>query len=313
MTTGRRSITRPGSPFIVISLFVAALAGLLTASAAHAANGAQPTPTLTPSPVPTASTNFALSNGSCDGTGAAGWRVQTFIVNGGVDLSTLTFESGVAQDQVGTDQDNANGSIRAPLFKGNAAGTGFIPAASPSGLINPSDLSGFNFASAAWVLTDGVYQIGYACVDEMSLIRQWWSITVTIDADASPAAFLTVGGSTGTTTTTTSGGGSTTTSTTTGGGSTTTIGGGSTTTTIVGTTTTAPGGSTTTTLGSGSTTSTARGASVLSAGSSQGSDSSGSLAATGQGLAVAGIGLVLIYLGRVAYLLGQPRRSAGGR
>ena len=143
--------------------------------------------------------------------------VQTYIVNGGVDLSTLTFESGVGSDQVGTDRDNSNGSIRAPLYKGNVVGTGYNPAGSPAGLINPADLAGFSFSSAGWVLTDGTYQIGYACLDELSALRQWWSTTVTIDADASPNAFLIVGGGTGTTTTTSS-----TTTTTTGSTTTTT-------------------------------------------------------------------------------------------
>lgn len=309
----RRPTTRPGPAFTVIAVFVATVAGFFASASARAADGPQsPPPTLNPSPVATAATTFDLSNGTCDGTGAAGWRVQTFIVNSGVDLSTLDFVSGVGSDQVGTDRNNTDGSISSPLFKGNVVGTGYNPAASPAGLINPADLSAFSFSSAGWTLTDGTYQIGYACLDELSVLRQWWAVTVTIDVDASPNAFLTVGGGTGTTTTsstttTTTGNGGSTTTTTAGGSTTTTTSSGGTTTTTLG-----PGSTTTVTGGAGSTTSTSRGSSVLSSGSNQGTGS-GSLAATGQGLAVAGIGLVLIYLGRVAFLLAQPRRSANGR
>lgn len=309
MTTGRPGNQRRGSNSLVVGLAFTAIGLVLGATAATAAPGAQAAPSIDPSPVATAATPFSLSNGTCDGTGGAGWRVQTFIVDGNVDVSTLTFESGVASDQVGTDRDASDGSIRSPLFKGGAPGTGFFPAASPAGLINPADLAGFTFGDAGWTLVDGVYQIGYGCLDEQSVLRQWWSLAVTIDADASPGAFLTVGGAAATTTTTTGA----TTTTTGGGTTTTTTGSGSTTTTAGATTTTVAGGSTTTVAGDGTgTTSTTRGAGVLSAASSQ-NGSSGALAATGQGLTLAGLGLLLIYVGRVVYLVARPRRAANGR
>ena len=199
MTTVRRQPTRPSLPSSIISLFVvmvglaiATTAGVMTARSASAADGAQVAPTLTPSPVATSMEDFGLSNGACDGTGGDGWRVQTFIVNDGVNLSTLVFDQGPFSDRVGTDRDNSDGSIRAPLWKGGAPGTGYNPAASPAGLINPSDLSAFDFSDAGWTLTDDQYQIGYACLDEMSALRQWWSLTVTIDADASPNPFMAI-------------------------------------------------------------------------------------------------------------------------
>ncbi|MFZ6004524.1 MAG: Ig-like domain-containing protein [Actinomycetota bacterium] len=176
----------------MISLLVAMTAGIVTATSAMAADGQQTAPSLAPSPVPTAADTFTLGNGTCDGTGGDGWRVQTFIVDGDVDLSTLVFDQGPFSDRVGTDRDSSDSTIRSPLWKGSAPGTGYNPAASPAGLINPSDLSAFDFSNAGWVLTDGEYQIGYACLDELSALRQWWSLTVTIDADASPNPFLVI-------------------------------------------------------------------------------------------------------------------------
>lgn len=171
----------------------AALLPLLAAAPASAAPGLQPAPTVTPNPVPTAASNFTLSNGTCDGTAGAGWRVQTFIVNAGVDISTLVFDQGPGSDTVGTDRDNSDGSIRSALWKDNAPGTGYEPAASPAGLINPSDLQGFDFSNAGWVLTDSAYQIGYACLDPVGNINQWWVQTVTIDGAPTAGNFMTVG------------------------------------------------------------------------------------------------------------------------
>lgn len=176
----------------VLSVVVAVMASLMVTTTAQAADGPQTAPTLAPSPVPTAADTFALGNGSCDGTGGAGWRVQTFIVNAGVDLSTLVFDQGPFFDRVGSDRDNSDGTIRSPLWKGAAPGTGYNPAASPAGLINPVDLASFSFDGDGWVLPDGQYQIGYACLDELTTLRQWWSLTVTIDADASPGPFMSI-------------------------------------------------------------------------------------------------------------------------
>lgn len=192
MTIPRRPSTRSRLGLAVLSLVVTASTSLVMTPSAQAADGPQPAPTLAPSPVPAAANTFTLGNGSCDGTGGAGWRVQTFIVNAGVDLSTLVFDQGPFSDRVGTDRDGSDGSVRSPLWKGAAPGTGYNPAASPAGLINPADLAAFDFSSGGWVLPDGQYQIGYACLDELTTLRQWWSLTVTIDADASPNPFMTI-------------------------------------------------------------------------------------------------------------------------
>lgn len=170
------------------------LVPLLAATPASAAPGAQPAPSVTPNPVPTAASNFALSNGTCDGTGGDGWRVQTFIVNTGVDVGTLVFDQGPFSDRVGSDRDNSDNTIASPLWKDNAPGTGYEPAAAPAGLINPTDLSSFDFSNAGWVLTDGSYQIGYVCLDPLSNVSQWWAQTVTVDTTPGGGSnFLAVG------------------------------------------------------------------------------------------------------------------------
>lgn len=188
------------------ALGAAAIAGLslgfvpLMAGTAAAAPGPQPDPGISPNPVPTSSSTFNLTvptGTTCDGTGAAGWRVHTFIVDTGVDISTLDFTgatSGVP-GYVGLDQDLSDGSVAFPLAKADAqAGVAFQPANSPAGLINPSDLSAYNFDPAnGWVLGDGTFQVGFACTSPGNVLSQWWAQDVTIDADASSGSFLVVG------------------------------------------------------------------------------------------------------------------------
>jgi hypothetical protein len=163
--------------------------------AAHATPGAQATPTLTPGAVATEATPFSLSvpgNPVCDGTGSDGWRVNTFIVNAGVDLSTLDFSnSGLPSGWVGGDFDSVgDGIVRAPLFKGSSATVNILPANSPAGQISPSALAGFNFGSSSWNLADGKYKIGFACVDGPGTTQQWWSVDVNIDGDGTPLPFM---------------------------------------------------------------------------------------------------------------------------
>lgn len=189
----RRLIKRASAAAIVG--LGATLLPILAPAPAGAAPGPQPTPTITPDPVPTASSDFTFSTGTCDGTGGAGWRVQTFIVNGGVDVGTLVFDQGSTFDRVGNDRDNSDGTIASPLWKDNAPGTGYNPAASPAGLINPADLTAFDFGNAGWVLTDGAYQVGYACIDPLGATAQWWAQTVTIDATPGGGSSFMVTGS----------------------------------------------------------------------------------------------------------------------
>ncbi len=186
--------------------FAAVLVSLV-AGVTAAAPGAQTDPTLSPDPVATANTPFTLSvpgNAFCDGTGAAAWRANTFIVNEGVDISTLDFtQLGLPPGYVGADFDSVgDGTIAAPLHKGFDAVVNLIPATTPSGQIDPSALAGFTFDPSFWTLADGPYQIGFVCVDGPGTVQQWWSLSVTVDADASPKPFMVSGIVAPTTTTT---------------------------------------------------------------------------------------------------------------
>jgi len=180
-------------------LGVAATIGLaatlvpIVAGPADAAPGAQGATAIAPFPVATRTNTFSLTNSvTCDGTGAAGWRAHTFIVNTGVDPSTLDFSvSGAPAGYVGIDFDSSNGSIAAPLYKGSEdAGANFLPATSPAGFVAGANFSGFNFDPSVWTLTDGDYQIGIACVDGPGVVKQWWTRTVRIDASPSTGPFM---------------------------------------------------------------------------------------------------------------------------
>jgi hypothetical protein len=293
------------------------LAALATALPAGAADGRQsPDPGLLPAEVATAADAFAFDDGTgvaCDGTGADGWRANTFIVNNGVNIATLDFSvTGLPAGWVGADFDASDGSVAAPLLKGSSAGVNILPANSPAGQINPSALAGFTFASTSWSLADGTYQIGFVCVDASVTVRQWWSLTVIIDADATPNAFMRTSSGPTTTTTTAPGQTTTTTTTTPGQTTTTTTPGQTTTTTTPGdtTTTTTPDSTTTTTLVGALTTDTTTDPFVTGSDTPGGTGGSSSLPTTGIELWHALVGLALIYLGRVLYLLSRSRRSS---
>jgi hypothetical protein len=178
-----------GAAIGIASIFVALL---VTATATSATPGAQATPSLTPDPVATATSPFTLSvpgNAFCDNTGAAGWRAHTFIVNTGVDVSSLAFDNPLP-GWAGADFDASDGTIAAPLFKADSATVNIIPATTPAGLIDPSALAGFSFDPSFWTLADGSYQIGFACLDGPGVVKQWWSLTVNVDADAQPNPFI---------------------------------------------------------------------------------------------------------------------------
>ncbi|MDZ4825800.1 MAG: hypothetical protein SGJ13_04955 [Actinomycetota bacterium] len=173
----------------------AAFVPFIAAGPSAATPGAQPDPTLNPNPVATATTPFSFNvsgNAFCDGTGANNWRAHTFIVNDGVNISTLDFTvTGLPAGYVGADFDSTgDGTISAPLHKGTDAGVNLIPAATPAGLVDPSDLAGFTFDPSFWNVADGLYQIGFVCVDGPGTVQQWWSLDVAVDADASPNPFL---------------------------------------------------------------------------------------------------------------------------
>src|SRR5262245_61816404 len=131
MTGSRRRRAFAG----VIALALAAMLVMLTAAVTAAAPGAQTTPTLTPNPVATPNTLFTLSvpdNAFGDGTGAAGWRVNTFVVNQGVNPAALTFGDPLT-GWPGGDFDATDGIIKAPLFQGESAAANILPATTPPG------------------------------------------------------------------------------------------------------------------------------------------------------------------------------------
>lgn len=183
-----RAITTVSAAVGAVAL-ATAMVVVAPAPVVGAADGAQSTPTLSPTSVDTDATPFALSVPGgvfCDGSGGDGWRMSTFIVGAGVNLSTLDFAGGFPPGSVGSDFDASDGSVMAPLYKGTDPGINFNPAAAPAGLVNPSDLSGYTFSLAEWNLVSGDYQIGFACTDATTDLRQWWSIPVTVDTAASP-------------------------------------------------------------------------------------------------------------------------------
>lgn len=175
----------------------------LLGAAAGAAPGAQPGGAgLDPSPVETNATNFSLNpsgGATCEGydgsggTGGGGWRVSTFIINADADPGAINFGAGLPPGNPGDDRDSTtDGTVLSALFKGTTRAINYSPAASPAGLINPTDLSGFNFTNATWNLAAGAYQIGFACYhpsgpDNVASNaddyrpHQWWSKTVTIN------------------------------------------------------------------------------------------------------------------------------------
>lgn len=190
-------------PLAVASCLAAsAIVSLIGPAVVGAVDGAQtPNPTIKPATVATEAADFALEVAApgafCDGSGAEGWRVQTFIVDDDADLSALTFTGSFPVGVVGDDRDASDGSIESPLQDGVEAIKDINPAASPKGLINPSALSGIDFGDDGWNLVDGDYQIGFACVLN-NVLKQWWATTVAVDVDGS--TFLRLAESTAATT-----------------------------------------------------------------------------------------------------------------
>ena len=166
----------------------------LAAGPADAAPGPQPAPALKPDPIATAATPFSLDvtgNVLCGGTGTDGWRVHSFIVNDGVDISTLDFtQPGLPAGYVGADFDATDATISAPLVKGGEAAINILPAADPAGLIDKAELAGFTFDPSFWTMADGLYQVGFACLNAPGVVQEYWTKTVLVDANASPNAFM---------------------------------------------------------------------------------------------------------------------------
>lgn len=162
---------------------------LLTGSPAGA-GGAEGSPVLRPERIETATEPFALvppEGASCeeDGTGRSGnegWRWHTFIVEASRDLSTLEF----GPFGPGNDYDASDGQITATLITRGSGVWSKAPAEQPKGLIDPGDLGGLVLDPSDYTLRDGQYLVGFACTDEASATRQWWSLEVTVQTGGSP-------------------------------------------------------------------------------------------------------------------------------
>jgi len=124
------------------------------------------------------STTFTLtppSGASCTGSGSGtpSYRWQTYIVDAGVDASTLTYASG---------PNAVAGHFVSPLY--DAAGGNPVqnqnPSASPLGLI--SGIPTFSFSSLAGsITTPGAYKIGFACTQAGNLDNgKYWETPITI-------------------------------------------------------------------------------------------------------------------------------------
>ena len=157
---------------------------------AAVADRPQGAPSLQPAAVPSATDPFTLvppAGAACEAdgegrSGADGWRWHTFIVEADRDLSTLEF-GGTGP---GTDFDATDGQITVGLIVSGRGVFNEPPAEQPKGLINPNSLAGLVLDPAAYGLVDGGYLIGFACTDDASAIRQWWSLEVTVQTAAAP-------------------------------------------------------------------------------------------------------------------------------
>ncbi len=128
----------------------------------------------------TSSTVFSLAppaGAACTGSGSNGYRWQTYMVDAGVDASTLTYLGGPVA---------VNGHFVLPLFTSDT-GDAVIdknPSASPAGLI--SGIPTFSFASVVGPtlsppVANGVYKIGFACTSAGNIeAGHYWETPITI-------------------------------------------------------------------------------------------------------------------------------------
>jgi len=162
---------------VAASAAAASVATLSLGSGGALAGPPLGTNTLSPSSG-TTSTTFSLnppSGSSCTGSGSGtpSYRWQTYMVDAGVDASTLHYSSGpdpVAGHFVSPLYDSAGGN---PVQNQN-------PAASPLGLI--AGIPTFSFASVAGIVTTpGAYKIGFACTQAGNLdAGKYWETPITI-------------------------------------------------------------------------------------------------------------------------------------
>lgn len=155
-----------------------------------AADGPQSPPSLVPTVVQAAADPFSVvppADARCeeDGesrSGVDGWRWHGFIVEAGRDLSTLEF----GPTGPGDDYDASDGTITAGLISAGRGIWNEPPAEQPKGLIDPGGLGDVVLDPSDYTLADGRYLIGFACSDDQSATRQWWTLEVTVQTGAAP-------------------------------------------------------------------------------------------------------------------------------
>lgn len=229
---------------------------------------------------------------ACQGSGASGYRWETFFVSASVDVGALTYTSGPVA---------VSGAFVSALFDtfGDQISTKF-PSTSPLGLISGIPLLSLQTQT---VLPLGSYKIGIACTFN-NATEDYWSSVIDVTANTSDAplgiAWTAAAGSTTSTTTTTTAG-----STTTAGATTTTRP--ATTTTTSGATTTTTPGSTTTAAAASVTSSTVRFTSSAASQSTGGSSSAGAIPVAGSSPVPLVVWAILfLVFGRMTILVARP-------
>jgi len=175
----KSTITRLGAVAATLAAATVATLGL-GGSPGALAGPPLGTNTLTPANGNT-STTFTLippAGASCTGSGSGtpAYRWQTFIADAGVDASTLTYASG---------PNAVAGHFVSPLY--DAAGGNPVqnqnPSASPLGLISGIPTLSFSSLIGAVGLTNGAYNIGFACTQAGNLdAGKYWSTPITISS-----------------------------------------------------------------------------------------------------------------------------------
>lgn len=192
---GMLEVAVRSATLVTLLMFVVSVHATLATAPPAAADGAQASPALRPERVESPADAFSLlppADARCEEegsgrSGADGWRWHTFIVEAGRDLSTLEF----GPFGPGSDYDATDGQITASLIASGSGVWSEPPAEQPKGLINPGDLGGLALDPSDYTLRDGRYLLGFACTDDASATRQWWSLEVTVQTSGAP--YLTAG------------------------------------------------------------------------------------------------------------------------
>ncbi len=160
---------------VVATIAAASVATLGLASSSTLAGPPQGANTLTPTSG-TTSTTFSLtppSGASCSGPGTASYVWQTYLVDSGVDASTLTFAGG---------PNPVAGHFVSPLY--DTFGNSIVDkSAAASNLITGIPTFSFSTLAGAAGLTAGAYKIGFACSLGGNLEGgHYWETPITVSA-----------------------------------------------------------------------------------------------------------------------------------